>query len=136
MSISDWFGRKSALPPINPVDTVFGIPMDTPIGQKMVHDYAQAKTATEINAMMNAQGAQMGSIVNGLDRWNQARTAQAYERIIQAPDRLPSMNFKLREISNGYLVEIGDEEFFIKDLNEVGGVIVTQWAAKTLGEGK
>lgn len=47
---------------------------------------------------------------------------------------LPLMSFRLREINNGYMVEVSNEEIFIKELTEVGGVILGQWAAKIMRE--
>ena len=62
---------------------------------------------------------------------NAAQTTMAVPQMHKDPSQL---TFTLREISNGYMVKVGDSETYVKDLNDVGGVIAARWAAKILGE--
>lgn len=88
----------------------------------LMQGYGQGMTATEIH--MKKQAA-MNQMVQ------QAQMSAELQKMYKDPKQL---SFTLREISNGYMVKVGDSETYVKDLNDVGGVIVARWAAKILGE--
>ena len=123
MGIKNIFGGAKIPPPPDDFHAIAKM-LDAQTGiSPLMQGYGnQAHTATGMQMMQAQQNAGIHNMLNH---------AQMMKVGLKDPKE---MHFVMREIRNGYMVKVGDNEVYVKDLNDVGGVIVARWAAKILGE--